>query len=159
MAGMFEVTELVKVGVEDERTGVAFYQASSAKARSKDLKRIFADLAEQERYHQKRFEQLLRDLGGYKSPERYSGEYASYLEALTTDRAFPDEDTALKKVAGGGDDRSLVEMASRFERDTLGLMNEMRKLVREQDRPVVDQLIREEQGHLVTLSVARDKLV
>ena len=158
MAGMFEVTELVKVGVEDERTGVAFYMAASERSREEGLKRVFADLAEQERFHEKRFKKLLSDLGDYKSPERYGGEYASYLEALTTSRAFPTQEAALDAVGKTADDLSLVKMASRFERDTLVLMGEMRKLVREQDRTIIDQLIAEEQGHLVTLSVAKDKL-
>ena len=46
----------------------------------------------------------------------------------------------------------------RFERDTLILMNEMRGMVREKDRNIVDELIAEEQSHLVVLSQVRQKL-
>jgi len=158
MGNMFDVAELVRVAVEDEKAGVSFYSALAQKAQSPQLREIFADLAEQERHHQKRFQEMLDSLGDYQSPERYSGEYTSYLNALTTDRAFPDADQANKAAQACKDDASAVELASRFERDTLILMTEMRKLVPEKDQAIVDELADEERGHLVTLSAASKKL-
>lgn len=158
MGEMFEVAELVRVAVEDEKSGVAFYSALAEQTRQQELKKVFADLAEQERYHQKRFEEMLQSLGDYKAPERYSGEYASYLRALTTDRAFPDESTAQRLAGECADDLAALELATRFERDTLILMQEMRALVPEKDRAIVDELADEERTHLVTLTQAREKL-
>jgi len=37
-------------------------------------------------------------------------------------------------------------------------MNEMRGMVRQKDRDIVDELIREEQQHVVDLTEARQKL-
>ena len=39
MAEMFDVAELVRVAVEDERSGVAFYGALAGRARSAGLKK------------------------------------------------------------------------------------------------------------------------
>jgi rubrerythrin len=158
MAEQFEVAELVKIGVEDERTGVAFYTRLSQSVDNSELRGIFADLAEQEKYHQKRFEDMLQRLGGVKTAEEYAGQYMAYLSALTSDRAFPDPETAEKAAEACGSDAAAVALASRYERDALLLMNEMRSLVPEKDRGVVDELAREEQGHLVTLSEARRKV-
>jgi len=158
MAELFEVAELVKVAVEDERTGVAFYSAMAKKVKDEQMRKTFAELAEQEKFHQRRFEQMLADLGGVRQGEEYPGEYLAYLQALTGDRAFPDEQTALQMVKECKDDHAALALASRFERDTLMLMNEMRRLVPERDKPVVDELASEEQAHLVALAEARAKL-
>ena len=81
-----------------------------------------------------------------------------YLRTLTDNRAFPDEKTAAAMADECADDAAALDLASRFERDTLILMNEMRSLVPEKDRPVVDELAKEEQGHLVTLAKAHQEL-
>ena len=159
MAELFEITELVKIAVEDEATGVAFYSAVAAKIAKADLKELFDRLAEEEKFHKRRFEEMLADLGG-ETPKReeYPGQYMAYLRTLTDERAFPDEDTALRMARECADDAAAVELASRFERDTLILMNEMRGLVPEKDSAVVDELANEERGHLVTLAEARRQL-
>ena len=156
MAELFEVAELVKVAVEDEKTGVAFYSRLAEKCQK--LKDIFSKLAEEEKVHQRRFEEMLAGIGDYKPPEQYPGQYMEYLRTLTDDRAFPDEQTAVRMADECADDAAALMLASRFERDTLILMNEMRSLVPEKDHAVVDELAREEQGHLVTLAEARRKL-
>jgi rubrerythrin len=156
MAEQFEVSEIVKVAIEDERTGVTFYSALAEK--TDKLKDIFADLAEQERHHQRRFEQMLEQLGGHQPMEEYPGQYMAYLQTLTSDRAFPDEQAALRKAEQCKDDAEALSIASRFERDTLILMNEMRGLVSDKHRAVVDELTKEEQEHLVTLAEARKNL-
>ncbi len=159
MPEWFNVAELVKIGVEDEKTGVAFYTAVAEKVQSDKLKALFADLADQEKHHQERFEKMLEELGGVRtSQEEYPGEYMEYLRTLTDERAFPDEDAAVAKAEQCSSDAQAVDLASRFERDTLILMNEMRGLVPEMDRAIVQELAREEQQHLVQLAEARKLL-
>lgn len=158
MAEQFEVTELVKIAVEDEISGVVFYTAMAGKAKDKELKKVFADLAEQEKHHQKRFEEMLAGLGGYHAPEQYSGEYMAYLGVLTGGRAFPDPKAARKAAEACRNDGEALALATRFERDTLMLMNEMRGLVPEKDGAIVEEVAAEEQGHLVTLTEARQRL-
>ncbi len=158
MAEQFEVTELVKIAVEDEISGVAFYTTMAGKAKDKQLQKTFAELAEQERYHQKRFEAMLAELGGHRAPEQYSGEYMAYLGVLTGGRAFPDPQAARKAAEQCKDDAAALALATRFERDTLMLMNEMRRLVPEKDGHIVEEVASEEQDHLVTLTEAQQRL-
>jgi rubrerythrin len=158
MAEQFEITELVKIAVEDEISGVAFYSTLAGKAKDQQLRKTFAELAEQEKYHQKRFEAMLAGLGGYRAPEQYSGEYMAYLQVLTSARAFPDPQAARKAAEQCPTDGAALALATRFERDTLMLMNEMRKLVPAKDGAVVEELASEEQAHLVTLTEARQRL-
>ncbi len=158
MREVFEAPELVRVAVEDEKTGVAFYTAMAAKAATDRLRDVFTDLAAQELFHQKRFQDMLDSMGNFLPREQYSGEYMAYLRTLTHTRAFPDERTALRMVHHCADEAGLLDLAARFERDTLILLNELKEMVDPRDRPLVEDIAREEQGHLVTLAEAKAKL-
>lgn len=158
MAEQFEVTELVKVAVEDERSGVAFYSVLAEKAKDAQLRKTFATLAGQEKYHQKRFEDMLADLGGYSAKEEYPGQYMAYLSVLTGNRAFPDAKAAQKAAERCADDKAALDLAIRFERDTLILFHELRALVPHKDGTIVSELTKEEQAHLVDLTAARVRL-
>lgn len=155
MSELFEVPELVKVAVEDEKSGVAFYGTLAEKNWDMPLKQLFARLREQEKYHQRRFESMLAVMGGYQQREEYSGQYMEYLRAMTDSRAFPDVAAAQAAADGCQSPREAIEIATRFERDTLILMKEMQPLVPEKDHDVVEELTREEQAHLVMLQDAR----
>jgi rubrerythrin len=158
MSEMFNVSELVQVAVEDEKSGVAFYGDLAQRAGTEELRAVFAKLADEERVHQKRFEEMLRTMGAPQAPEGYEDEYVGYLRALTADRAFPDVDAATQAAAQCADDAAAVALAIRFEKDTLILMEEMQKLVRQRDQAVVEELADEERQHLVTLEEARKTL-
>ena len=158
MGELFDVAELVRVAVEDERTGGAFYATAAERAEDPSLKATFADLADQERYHQARFEKMLAELGEIKPPEQYSGEYASYLGALTRDRAFPDEAGARAMAEACETDLAFLEVALGFERNTLNLIHEMRLLIPADGKAIVDDITCEEQAHVVSLLGAREAL-
>lgn len=157
MAEHFEAAELVKIAIEDEKSGVAYYSMLAGKAADEGLRGTFANLAQQEMYHQRRFEKLLADLGGY-TREEYPGEYMAYLRALTDGRAFPDVYAAQQAAQQCSDDLSALDTALRFERDTLVLMSELRDLLPQRDQKIVEDLLNEERSHLVVLTAQREKL-
>jgi rubrerythrin len=147
------------MGVEDEKTGVALYSKLAEVTENDELRKTYSQLAEEERGHLARFEKLHEDLGGVQPTETYPGEYVAYLQSMLESRAFPDEEAALKIAEErGSDDAGALELSLRFERDTLVLLNELRGMVPEKDRCTVDELAQEEQGHLVVLTKAREKL-
>lgn len=153
----FDIAELVQLAVNDEAPGVAFYTALASKAQSPEIKRMFSDLADQERYHQRRFEEMLVSLTGEGAAQPTEAD-RNYLEALTSLLAFPDTDSARRMAAGCVDDDAAVELATLFERDTLLLMQEMKALVPEKDHDVLEQLIDEERAHVVVLTQAARRL-
>ena len=158
MSNLFDVSELVRIAVEDEKSGVAFYTVLAEKATHPTIKQAFTRLAEEERGHYARFQKMLDGLGDYKPRETYSGEYMDYLRTMLTDRAFPDEAGAVQQAKACEGDLAALALATRFERETLLLMSEMRGMVPDKDRSIVDELAREEQSHLVELGRARGKL-
>lgn len=155
MPELFDVTDLLRVAVQDEKTGAAFYTAMSQKAANPNLRETFAAIAQQEKGHQQRFEKMLQACGGASTREEYSGQYIEYLRAMTSQRAFADEPTAVNLAQKCQSDLAAVDLALRTERDTILLMLELRQLAGDANRQIVDDVIREEQTHLVTLTEAR----
>ena len=157
--GLFKVSEIVQMAIEEEHNGVLFYNALEACARNETLKEAAKRLAAQEKGHEKRFAEMRDRLGAYQPAESYPGEYANYMNALMGGKTFPNEEAAVRLAQEAGGDVQAVDTALLFEKNTLLFLGEMRKLVPERDRATVDELIDEEREHLVDLSNIRALLV
>ena len=156
--GLFKVSEIVQMAIDEEHNGCIFYNALAKCAASDALKEMAKRLAEQERGHEKAFVALRDQLGAYQPHETYPGEYADYVGVLVGGKSFPDEEGAIQLAQQAGGDTMAVDTAIAFEKNTLLFLNEMRKLVPEKDRATVDVLIDEERQHLVDLSAIRGEL-
>ncbi|MFB3892395.1 MAG: ferritin family protein [Phycisphaerae bacterium] len=159
MSELVDTADLMRVAIEDEKTGVVFYAALAGRAADPAMRKLLAGLSEQEKAHQKRFEKLLASLGRTGPWEEYPGQYIAYLRALTGARAFPDEQTALRAAGDCPDDAAALNLAMRYERDTLMLMNELRGLLGAGHREAVEEVIAEERSHIVVLTEALAKPV
>ena len=158
MANLFQVSEIVNIGVEDEVSGGALYQALAEGTGSAALKSFYTAMVEKERVHEKRFRDLLAQVEGHTIHESYAGEYQAYLRALLDARAFPTAAAAVKKARAAADDRAALDLALQMEKDTLVLFQEIVKLVPERHRPMVQGIIAEERSHVVELSSELRKL-
>lgn len=158
MSEWFEVPEMVRVAVEDERTGVAIYTALAASAKGAEVRELFQKLVGQEKYHQMRFEGVLEQLGGHSPREQYEGEYVAYLQTLTSTRAFPTPAAAVEAASSCATDAAAVDLALQYERDTLALIHELRELVGPKHKDIVETIAREERAHIVVLADAKRKL-
>jgi len=156
--GLFKVSEIVQMAIDEEHNGYFFYNALAECAQNDTLKEAAKRLAEQERGHEKAFTELRQRLGAYQPPEQYPGEYANYVNALMGGKSFPSEEAAVKLAQRAGGDVQAVDTAILFEKNTLLFLGEMRKLVPQRDRATVDELIDEERQHLVDLSNIRTLL-
>ena len=158
MSQNFDVAELVRVAVNDERGGVHLYAALAKTARDALLKDTFARLSDVEKVHQKRFEDMLAGLKKNAAPEQYPDYYADYLEALVTEGESADGGLATRQAAECQNDGDAIALAARFERFQLALLRDMADVLQQREMKIVQEIIREEQTHLVTLAIARRRL-
>jgi len=156
--GLFQVSEIVQMAIDEEHNGYFFYKALAECAASEALRKLATILAQQELGHEKAFTDLRDHLGAHQPAETYPGEYADYVNVLVAGKTFPDEEGAVALAQEAGGDVAAIDCAIGFEKNTLLFLAEMRKLVPEKDRPMVDVLIDEERQHLVDLSGIRAKL-
>jgi len=155
MSRRFDLSQLMRVAVSDERSGMELYKAMEKRAGDKDLRKEFARLAQQELRHSEKFEQTLKDLEENQVSEQYPDEYADYLEMLVSENYSSDR---REELTGNESDLEMVDLALRFERDQLALQREMGELLGAERMAFVQMIIDEERRHLVDLSTAKKRL-
>jgi len=156
--GIFQVSEIVQMAVDEEHNGYYFYKTLAECADHPGLREMAETLAVQERGHEKAFIALRDELGVSAPNESYPGEYADYMAVLVNGKTFPDEEGAIRLAKESGGDAGAVDTAILFEKNTLLFLGEMRKLVASRYQEKVDILIDEERQHLVDLSHIRKEL-
>ena len=158
MAIFFSGSELVNIAIGIERNGLAFYQ-SLAKAEKHEMARdAYRYLAGMEEKHIETFQSMLDAVGEYKPPEMYTEEYDLYLKALVDGAVFTDDKVAREMAEKAASSAEAIQIALEAEKDSILYYSEMRNLVRERDREMVDRIIEEEKSHLRQLSDLKKKL-
>ena len=79
-------------------------------------------------------------------------EYDQYVQAALDSALFSGPDKALAAVEGLKDDKEALRMALGFEKDTLLFYYDLREMLREAERKVVNEIIREEKSHVMRLA-------
>ncbi len=158
MAIFFSGSELVNIAIGIERNGLAFYQSLVEKEKSVMARGAYKYLAEMEEKHIKTFQGMLDTVGEYKPPETYTEEYQLYLKALVDSAVFTDDKVAREMAEKVTSSAEAIQIALGAEKDSILYYSEMRNLVRERDREVVDRIIEEEKSHLKQLSDLKKKL-
>ncbi len=150
---VFTAAEAVNMALRIEQTGEAFYTGMVRKVRDPQVKAVLEDLAVQEQRHYNAFMKL----SGYVSePTSHSQqeweEYAQYLQVAVDNAIFAGPDKALALAESIADPQEALRMALGFEKDTLLFYYDLRDMMREADRPVVNEIIREEKAHVRRLA-------
>jgi rubrerythrin len=158
MAIFFSGSELVNIAIGIEKSGLAFYQSLVKKEKSVMARGAYKYLAEMEEKHIETFQSMLDAVGEYKPPEMYTEEYDLYLKALVDSAVFTDDKVAREMAEKAASSAEAIQIALGAEKDSILYYSEMRNLVRERDREVVDRIIEEEKSHLRQLSDLKKKL-
>ncbi|MCX7854507.1 MAG: ferritin family protein [Anaerolineae bacterium] len=150
---VFTAAEAINMALRIEETGEAFYTAMARKVHDPQVKAVMEDLAVQERRHYNAFMKL----SGYVAePPSHSQaeweEYVQYLQVAVDNAIFAGPDKALALAESVADPKEALHMALGFEKDTLLFYYDLRELMREADRPVVNEIIREEKAHVRRLA-------
>jgi len=159
MAIFFSGSELVNIAIGIEKSGLAFYQSLVKKEKDVMARGAYKYLAEMEEKHIKTFQSMLDAVGEYKPPEMYTEEYDLYLKALVDSAVFTDDKVAREMAEKAASSAEAIQIALGAEKDSILYYSEMRNLVRERDREVVDRIIEEEKSHLRQLSDLKRKMV
>jgi rubrerythrin len=162
MAAMFNANEVYQIGVEIEKNGKAFYESAAARADNADIKKLFKDLSAWEEGHVMLFEnlknELPQDAGGFDVSDP-DGQMARYLKANADSHIFV-VNTDMAELAGScGSAKETLELAIRFEKDSVALYSSMKNVVPEDlGREKIERLIQEELSHVAFLQAQIDGL-
>ena len=152
MATMFNANEVYQIGVEIEKNGKAFYQAAAEAAEDPATEKLFKDLSAWEESHVELFENLKRQLpaeGGGFDVSDPDGEMTRYLKANADSHVFVINTDMPQLVQQCGSPVEVLNMAIRFEKDSVALYASMKNVVPEDmGRDTIDRLVQEELSHV-----------
>jgi rubrerythrin len=144
--------EIIEMAMRLEESGEAFYNAVAGKATDPSVKVLFEELALQEQYHRRAFQQMGRDVVELAlSPEQWD-QFQAYTDALLQNQFFANPENALNLATQAKDEREALGAALSFEKETLLFFHELRDAVRGPAQQTVGQIIEEEKRHIQRLS-------
>ncbi len=144
--------EIIEIAVLLEERGEQFYTAAAQRATSAACRALFEDLAGQERLHRRAFQQISRDVIELAlAPDQWE-QFQAYTGALLQQSFLSKPDNALNLAADATDERSALQAALSFEKETLLFFHELQEIVRGAGQLTVERIIREEKRHVQRLA-------
>jgi rubrerythrin len=144
--------EVVEIAIRLEEDGEAFYHAAAEKASTRGVKALFEELATQEQFHRRAFQQMGRGTVEVAlSPEEWD-EFRAYTDALLQQSLFARPGAALSQATEAHDEQMVLKDALNFEKETLLFFHELREAVGGAGVQTVSRIIQEERQHIQRLS-------
>ena len=139
--------EIVDIAVRIEENGNEFYTAAADMiSESNDIKGLFYDLAEKEILHISIFQKLAEkfDEDGFDFGEQDASDYISHL---AESHIFGKPDTGKNLAMTIKTPKEGLEIAFKFENDSVDFYTELLKHARSDSKKLVQQIIDEEKEH------------
>ena len=152
MGERFSASEIVQIGIQIEKNGKDFYDAVTESSQRDKVKEVFKFLAKEEEKHIRIFSDILSGFEKYEPSEAYTDEYFSYLKALSDTYVFTKENKGREIARNVKDDIKAIDLGIGFEKESILLYLEMKNLVWEEGKAIIDKLIEEERSHLRKLT-------
>jgi rubrerythrin len=156
MAKSFSVCEIIEMGIQIEKNGYEFYTALAETVKNKAAAKVFKSLAEEELDHEGVFKKLSGKVCNYQPEGAYPDEYFSFMNAFASLYIFTKTDQGREMASKVKNFEDAIDRGIRAEKDSILFYNEMRKYVPEEDRSIIDKLIREEKRHLIKLCALQE---
>jgi rubrerythrin len=139
--------EIIDIAVRIEENGHEFYtKAAEMITESNDKKALFLDLAEKEVMHIAIF-QKLADKFDSESFDFQSEDASDYVSHLATSHIFGKSDSGKEVARNVKSTKEALEIAYKFENDSVAFYTELLKFARSDSKKLVQQIIAEEMEH------------
>ncbi|MBF0538209.1 MAG: ferritin family protein [Nitrospirae bacterium] len=152
------IHEIIEMAIRTEKLGFSYYSELVQKFKKNDeLHALFNKLAESEANHAARFTRLKESLQ-QEQLENWP-EVSQYMRAYVESAFFMGANKATMHMQNIQDPNAAIGLAIAFEKETLLYFYGMTDAVRQdKDRYVLDEIIKEEKGHIIILSDLKEKL-
>ena len=157
MGNIFAGSEIVELGIQIEKNGRDFYKAVVSSAKNAKAKEIFLFLSSEEEKHIAVFKQILDSTQKYEPAPVYADDYAQYMKALAGECIFTQKDKGGQIGISVKNEAEAIDLGIKFEKDSIIFYEGMKKMIPEFDLKVINELIAQEQGHLLMLLNLKNK--
>jgi len=147
----FSGSDIIEIAVEIEKNGYDFYTRLTRQLRDAKAREAFAFMADEEKKHIEDFKNILGAVIKYDPCEAYPQEYFSYLNSIASEYVFTKKDELKERMANIGTDKEAIDFSLGLEKDSILFYEEMKKIVPEKDKALIDSIISQEKGHVEKL--------
>ena len=156
MSIRFNADEIFEIAEQIERNGARFYRRAAEGGSAGALRDVLLDLAAKEDEHLATFAAMREDLSAGESrptvfdPDDVGG---LYLQAMADGHVFDMHADPTEKLSGQDAPEDILKTAIGLEKDSIVYYIGLREIVPEKlGRDKVEEIIREEERHVVILS-------
>lgn len=154
MGTTFSADEIFEMAEQIERNGAEFYRAAAKKLPK--ARQTFLDLAAMEDDHLKTFAAMRSELSGKElQPDVFDpeGEAQKYLQVMADGHVFNVKNDPAEQLNGLDAPQDVLQTAIGIEKDSIAYYAGLKEYVPPKaGRDKVEAIIREEFGHIATLS-------
>ncbi len=153
----FELDDLLFIAMKIEKNGQKYYQTLFRKTSHPKAKKFFQQLAQDETRHEKDFLKIYDELK--KTLHDFSCHFLEKIPVLVkvADQTVYTDRKMNEILRGALDNQALVDLALEAEDDSVRFYEEMKNLVDQAYKDVLDQIINEELGHKEKLLELREE--
>jgi rubrerythrin len=154
---VFNMSEIVDLGIEKEKKRRDFYGLVAERFSDKNMKDLFTRLRDWEEEHIKKFTGIRNSIKDIRETENYEGEFDSYMQALLDDKLYSDVSPE-KFSANVKTPLDAILYGIGFEKDAIIFFNEIVNYTVDARKGIIKELIEEEKQHIVYLAALRKKI-
>jgi len=152
----FNADEVFEMAEQIERNGAGFYRRTAQVVQDPKVRDILLGLAGMEDDHEKRFARMRSTLDESKKQSSVfdpEGDAAKYLRAMADGRVFDTRVDPAQRITGRETQPDVLRAAIALEKDSIVFYLGLRDLVTASaGKKDIEEIIREEMGHITTLS-------
>lgn len=150
MSNIFNVAEVVDMGIEKEKRRRDFYALTAEKFEDKKIKELFTKLCDWEKEHITKFIEIRSSLEQEKAQETYADELAGYINVLVDEKLYKDitPESFSKNIPNP---KAAIERGMEFEKDAILFFAELLNSVEDGNKETIKRLMDEEKKHLLYL--------
>jgi len=150
----FNADEVFEMAEQIERNGGKFYRDAAKKFPA--ISKVFLDLAAMEDEHLKTFANMRAELSGTELEEPVfdpDGQAQMYLRVMADGHVFDLKTDPAEQLAYNNTPQDVLKMAIGIERDSIAFYVGLKEAVsRRAGKEKIEDIIKEEMGHIVTLN-------
>ncbi len=156
MANVFNVAEIIDMGIEKEKKRRDFYDYVATKFKEKDMKDLFSNLRDWEEAHIKKFTEIRNSVEDMEIMESYQGEFNAYIKSVVDDMLYNQisAEWFTQKVKS---QISAIQYGIGFEKDAILFFGELLKYMMPPHEDKIRELVNEEKKHLIYLTELKRK--
>lgn len=158
MNGLIKTREVIEAAVSIEENGFAFYKSVEKSIKDKDVKDVFSFLAGEENRHIVAFKKIYEGIDDQEDTIIDDEDSSNYIKALAEKNVFTKKDAANDMVKNINTPFNAINLALNFERDSILFFNEIKSFVSQDNRDLINKLIKEEHDHIVKLHKLENQL-